>query len=182
MNARTRKPRSSIESHGVKDLVEDLLEVNTTYDEIQKTVEAQTGQHLSTAALSRYRTKWSAAEARLAQAGREAEAITKVLLDHPGSHLADAGMGLLLGKLVQRFASAEESFETSDLLELGHLLVKATRAYQLGESVELQKERLDLMKQKVAATADKARDVMTEAGVPQEKVVELVDDILGVTA
>jgi len=175
-----RKPRSSIEQLGVKELVENLLDANATYEEIRRIVFEQTSRRISIAALSRYRTKWSGAQERLARAGAEAQAVVSVLTEHPSGELVEAGMGMLLSKLVKRFSDAEESFETSDLMELGFLLNRTARTDQLGKALKLQEERLALLKQQVSAVADKVRTVMVDAGASSDRVVELVDEILGV--
>ncbi len=177
-----RKTRSKVEELGAKELVENLFEANATYDDIIRAVHQATGKTLSDSALSRYRERWSSAKARLEQAAKEAEAIVKVLTQHPEGNLADAGMGLLLGKLVRRFASAEEAFETADLLELGHLLVKASRAQQHKQALGIQQERLELMQHKVEAVAERVKERATAAGASPEQVAAMVDDILGVAA
>lgn len=177
-----RKPRSSIETLGVKELVENLLEANATYDEIRQTVFEQTSHRISIAALSRFRTKWSGAQERLARAGAEAQALVNVLTEHPSADLVDAGMGLLLGKLVKKFSDTEESFDKADLVELGFLLNRTARTDQLGKALKLQEERLALLKQKVADVADNVVEKVKSKGMDPETLRTIREEIYGLVA
>ncbi|MDT7040859.1 phage protein Gp27 family protein [Candidatus Nitronereus thalassa] len=179
MTASPRKSRSSIEALGVKELVENLLEANATYAEIQQTVFEQTAQKISLAAISRFRAKWSGAQERLARAGAEAQALVAVLTEHPSADLVDAGMGLLLGKLVKKFSDAEESFDKADLVELGFLLNRTARTDHLGKALKLQEERLALLKKKVEDVADKVMDTVKGKGIDPETLKKIREEIYG---
>ena len=175
----TRKSRSSIEERGAKELVQNLLEANASYAEIIHEVEQATGQRLSNSALSRYREQWSDAKARLGEAEQQAKVVLEVLQAHPGADFKSAALGLLWTKLLKRMAEAEASFDSADMLELGHLLLKAVRADQTGDALGLQRDRLELLTKKVAATADKVEQVAKAKGLDEETLKMIREEIYG---
>jgi|CXWL01.1.fsa_nt_gi hypothetical protein len=133
-----RKATSKIDSLGVKDLVDNLLDANATYAEIIAAVEQVKGETISDSALSRYRVHWSSAKSAIEQTHQQVTALTTVLRAHPNLNFEEAGMALLLSKLVEELTNAKKSFEGESLLELGHLLVKAHRAKTAGEAARTQ--------------------------------------------
>jgi hypothetical protein len=173
---------SAIDELGVKDLVHRLFELHRPYAEIIGEIERATGQRVSDSALSRERDKWSAAQARLKDAEAQAKVITDVLAAQPGVNFKDAALGLLWSKLLKRMAEAEASFDGADMLELGHLVVKAIRADQTGDALDLQKQRLDLLKQKVAATAENVESIGRAKGLDEATLKKIREDIYGLAA
>ena len=179
------KPRahSSIETLGVQELVGHLFEIpGTTYEQIVEQVKEATGKRLTKSALSRYHTVWATAEEQMRLARKDAEAITALLKEKPDMNFTESAMAMLLGKLVRRFAHAQESFETVPLDKLSHLLVKVARAQQGTEVLRQTGERLALLTQRAKQTAEKVKTEMQAAGVPTEKIAQMVDEILGVAA
>lgn len=177
------RAHSSIEKLGVQELVGHLLEIpGTTYEQIVEKVHEATGRRITKSALSRYRANWADAQKQLELARQDADAITAMLKAHPEMNFTESAMSMLLGKLVRRFAHAQENFETVPLDKLSHLLVKVARAQQATEVLRIQGERLALLQQRVERTAEKVKTELQAAGVPREKIVAMVDEILGVAA
>lgn len=175
-------PRNRIEALGVAELVNQLLEANATYAEIQAAVKQATGKDVSDSALSRYRGNWSAARARLAEAQEQAQAIMGVLDAKPGTNFQDAAMSLLWTKLLQRMADVNATFEQADMVELGQLVLRAVRSGQHTDALGLQRERLELLKTKLAAVADDVTDTVKSAGLSSDVVKQIKEKILGVAA
>lgn len=177
------KPKTNrIEQLGVKELVDQLLEANATYQEIRAAVEKASGQQLSDSALSRYRQRWSSAKASIEETSHQVRVLTKALKSNPDLNFEEAGMAILLNKLVEELASAKKTFQGASLLQLGHLLLKAHRTKQSAGQLDVQRERLEMMKQRAQKTAEKVKGELQSANVPAEKVAALVDEILGVAA
>ncbi|WP_447978094.1 phage protein Gp27 family protein [Candidatus Nitrospira bockiana] len=175
----TRKTRSRVEDLGVQDLVDQLFEANATYEQISKAIEEQTGQRISDSALSRYRQRWSDARARLQQVQHEVEAIMGVLGAKPDANFKDAAMGLFWSKLLRRMAEADATFDRADMVELGHLLVKAVRLNQNTDALQLQRERLDLLKQKITTTAEKVEALGRAKNLDEETLRKIREEIYG---
>lgn len=177
------RSHSSIDKLGVQELVGHLLEVpGTTYEHIVDKVKEATGKRITKSALSRYRAVWSDAQAQLELARKDAEAITAMLKEHPDMNFTESAMAMLLGKLVRRFANAADSFETVPLDKLSHLLVKVARAQQATEVLRIQGERLALLQQKVAATAERVADAMKSKGLDEETLKRIREEIYGIAA
>lgn len=177
------RSHSSIEKLGVQELVGHLLEIpGTTYEQIVEQVKEATGKRLTKSALSRYRATWSDAQHQMALAQKDAEAITAMLKQHPDMNFTESAMAMLLGKLVRRFAHAQESFENVPLDKLSHLLVKVARAQQATEVLRMQGERLALLQQKVAATAERVADAMKGKGLDEDTLKKIREEIYGLAA
>lgn len=177
-----RKATGKIERQGLQDIIDPMLAAEKTYEQIIAEVLKQKGVTLNDSNLSRYRQRWESAKARMEAAIHDAEIIEKIVRDHPGSDLGGAAMGLMLSKIYQRFAEANEGFEEADLQELGTLLVKIQRTSQMKESIEIQRDRLELFKQRAVSAAGKVKDALAGANVDPAEATKLVDAILGVTA
>lgn len=177
-----RKGHSSIDDPAVQPLVHDLLEANATYREIIDAVLLQTGKVLTTSALSRYRQHWSARKASEEAMGQQLDRLTALLKDNPDLDLKQGALALFWKKLIQRMADADATFDDAGMLDLGHLLIKATRLGQTKEQLDLQRERLELIKRKATRAAEKVEQELQSAGVSRDKIVEMVDQILGVAA
>lgn len=175
-----RKAQSRVEALGVQELVDGLLEANATYAEIQRAVHAQTGETLSDSALSRYRQRWASLRARVADTQREVEALMAVLSAQPGADFKQAGLGLLWTKLIRRMAEADADFGRADMVELGHLLLRAIRAGQTTETLALQRERLELLKQQVQAAAEKVTETGRAHGLDEETLRTIREEIYGI--
>ena len=178
----TRKAQSKLDELGVRKLVEDLFESQgTNYAKIIEIVKEQTGQEISDSSLSRSYQKWQARKMRAEAIEREVDALTKALAGNPDLDLKTSVLGLFWKKVADRFAESSLTFDKADALDMSHLLLRAFRTEQMGGQLDVQKDRLELMKGKAENVAGKVKDSMTAAGASPEKVAELVDEILGVT-
>ena len=108
--------------------------------------------------------------------------ITDMLKAHPEMNFTDSAMAMLLGKLVRRFAHAQESFESVPLDKLSHLLVKVARAQQATEVLRIQGERLALLTQRAKATAERVEAVAKAKGLDEETIKTIREEIYGLAA
>ncbi len=177
-----RKPTSAIEANpAVQDLVDDLLEANATYAEIITQVATQWSTRLSRAALSRYRSsKWSPRKLQESLAGKEVQAMLKLLDAKPDLDLRQGGKALIERRLIEALAKNAEGFDRADATEVATLLLRLDRLEQMGQTVQIQKERLELMKQKVRTacsddvSAEERAVIVTLGGLmPKAKPVSL---------
>ena len=177
------RSHSSIEKAGVQDLVGNLLEIpGTTYEQIVKQVHEATGSTISKSALSRYQAAWNEKKYRAETIQKEVDAMMAILKQNPDVDPTDGLMLLIKHKLVSLFSQAEANFDGADTLEAAQLLNRIKRTEQMGAALKVQEQRLGLLQEKVKATADKVKTEMQAAGVPREKIVEMVDEILGVVS
>ncbi len=178
-----RASHSKIDALGVKDLVWRLFELGKSYDEIAAEVARATGgQRVSAAALSRERGKWSIAKANLDATRAQMRAFVEAFKRHPELNFEDAGMALLLEKLVTEIASVRQTFRGASLLQLGHLLLKAHRARAATKAIDLQEERLAVLKQRVAQAAEKVAQAARAKGLDPETLRTIREEIYGIAA
>ena len=179
-----RKPTSAIEANpAVQELVDDLLDANATYAEIIKAVETKWATTLSPAALSRYRSaKWSPRKLQQDLAGQEVQAMMQLLEAKPDLDLRQGGKALIERRLIEALAKNTEGFDRADATEVATLLLRLDRLEQMGQQVQIQKDRLELMKTKAHAVADTVKQTMQSAGVSGEEIAKRVDEILGIAA
>jgi len=176
----TSRSHSSIEKLGVQELVGHLLEIpGTTYEQIVEKVREATGKRVTESALSRYRAVWSNAEAQLRLAKQDAEAITNMMKEHPDTNFTESAMAMLVSKLVRRFAHSAESFENVPLDKLSHLLVKVSRAQQATEGLRIQGERLAMLQQRVAKTAENVEQLGRAKNLDAETLKKIREEIYG---
>jgi hypothetical protein len=174
------RAHSSIDKLGVQELVGHLFEVpGTTYEHIIEKVREATGQTITKSSLSRYHSTWADAQRQIELARKDADVITAMLKEHPDMNFTDSAMAMLLGKLVRRFAHAQDSFETVPLDKLSHLLVKIARAQQATEVLRIQGERLALLQQKVQATANKVEEIVKPKNLDAETLKRIREEIYG---
>lgn len=177
------RAHSSIDKLGVQELVGHLFEVpGTTYEHIIEQVREATGKTITKSSLSRYHSTWADAQQQIELARKDAEVITAMLKEHPEMNFTDSAMAMLLGKLVRRFAHAQDSFETVPLDKLSHLLVKVARAQQATEVLRIQGERLALLQQKIQATAERVTDAMKSKGLDEDTLKQIREEIYGIAA
>ncbi len=176
----SRKTTSKVEQLGVKDLVDQLLEANATYQEIADAVQKTTGMRLSDSALSRYRHRWSSAKASIEETSHQVKVLTEALKANPDLNFEDAGMAILLNKLVEELASAKKTFQGASLLQLGHLLLKAHRTKQSAGQLDVQRERLELLKERVHTAAEKVEEVGKAKGLDPETLKKIREEIYGI--
>lgn len=177
------RSHSSIEKAGVQELVGHLLEIpGTTYEQIVKQVHEATGSTISKSALSRYQAAWNEKKYRAETIQKEVDAMMAILKQNPEVDPTDGLMLLIKHKLVSLFSQAEANFDGADTLEAAQLLNRIKRTEQMGAALKVQEQRLGLLQEKVKATADKVKTELQAAGVPREKIVEMVDEILGVVS
>ena len=177
------RSHSSIEKAGVQELVGHLLEIpGTTYEQIVAQVKQATGSTISKSALSRYQAAWNERRYRSETIQKEVDAMMAILKQNPDVDPTDGLMLLIKHKLVSLFSQAEANFDGADTLEAAQLLNRLKRTEQMGASLKVQEQRLGLLKEKVKATADKVKTELQAAGLPREKIVEMVDEILGVAS
>ncbi|HNP80140.1 MAG TPA: DUF3486 family protein [Nitrospira sp.] len=177
-----RKTVSKVDKLGVRDLVNQLFEANASYADITAAVAKETGQAISDSALSRYRKHWDAQRASEEAMEQQLDRLTSMLKADPDLDLKQGALALFWKKLIQRMADAEASFADADMVELSHLLLKAKRLDQTTDALAIQRERLELVKQKASQAAAKVEQELQTAGVSRDKIVEMVDEILGVAA
>lgn len=178
-----RKARSKVESLGVQKLVDDLLSANATYEEIQRAVADASGQDISDSALSRYRTKWSERLARLDVARQEIDAVAKVLESRQESGapgVMDTITDLLKVKLLKPLADAEAEFDRSDLVDIARIVVSLQRTSQRDEALRIQRDRLELMKERVVAAAEKVEETGKAKGLDEETLKKIREEIYGI--
>ena len=177
------RSHSSIEKAGVQELVGHLLEIpGTTYEQIVAQVKQATGSTISKSALSRYQAAWNERRYRSETIQKEVDAMMAILKQNPDVDPTDGLMLLIKHKLVSLFSQAEANFDGADTLEAAQLLNRLKRTEQMGAALKVQEQRLGLLKEKVKATADKVQTELQAAGLPREKIVEMVDEILGVAS
>ena len=177
-----KKTASRLDELQMREFAESLFEANTPYAEIAQVIQDRTGETISDSALSRAYQKWQRKRMAADAIEREVEAVMKALEGKPDLDLKQSVLGLFWKKFGAAFAEAGASFERADALEMSHLLMKAIRTEQTAELLGVQKDRLELMRQKVERVADKVKDRLTQAGASKEEIVQTVDEILGVTA
>lgn len=174
-----RKAVSRVDELGVRELVDDLLDANATYEEIARAVQQQTQQTISVSALSRYRVRWTQRKQFEAGKAAEVEALLKALTGGSPVALDDAARGLLKKKLVATLADDATTFDGTDVIEMGNLLLKMSRVEQLNEQLRVQRERLELVKAKVAATAEKVDAIGQAKGLDADTLRQIREDIYG---
>ncbi len=177
-----RKTISKVDKLGVRDLVNQLFEANASYADITAAVAKETGEPISDSALSRYRKHWDAQRASEEAMEQQLDRLTAMLKADPDLDLKQGALALFWKKLIQRMADAEATFADADMVELSHLLLKAKRLDQTTDALAIQRERLELVKQKATQAAAKVEQELQTAGVSRDKIVEMVDEILGVAA
>lgn len=178
----SRKVVSKVHELGVVELVDDLLEANATYGDIVAAVEKETGRRISASALSRYRSHWAAKRASEDAMRQQFDRLAELVKGNPDLDLKQAGTDLLWQKLFQRLAAADASFEDADLLDLAHVLLKAKRVDQTADALKLQRERLDVLKQKIAAAADKVDALGRAKSLDEETLKKIREEIYGLAA
>lgn len=108
-----------------------ILDVNYTYTEISDFL-AQKGYDVSRSSIGRYALRKNAVVQRF----REAQEQTKILVDavknNPEGDYTEATMQMLMTRLTEKIAVAEEEFEKLDMGEAGRLIValSRTKAYK----------------------------------------------------
>ena len=176
-----KKAPSKIEELGVRKLVEDLFaSEGTNYARIIEIVKEQTGQAISDSSLSRSYQKWQRKKMCAEASEREVEALMRALSGNPDLDIKKSVLGVFWAKVAERFADANLTFDQADALDMSHLLLKAFRTEQAGGQLDLQKERIELMKQKVASVADEVSETVKAAGLSADTVAQIKERILGV--
>ncbi len=165
-----------------RELIDGLLEANATYAEIIAKVRAETQATVTRTGLSRYRTHWLARKTSEEAMAQQLDRLTALMKADPDVDLKQGALALFWQKLIQRMAAAEATFDDANLLELAHLLIRAKRLDQHADALDVQKERLALLKQKVVAAAEHVKGALQSAGVSGEEIAKRVDEILGIAA
>ena len=175
------KPRahSKITKLGVEELVDNLLLADATYKEITEAVEQATGQKIGKSSLSRYQMRWQEERYREETIAKEIEAMMALLQGKPDVDPADGAMLLIKRKLVSRLAQAEANFDHTDALDLAHVLIRMKRLDQMGGQLKVQEERLALLQQKVAATAEKVEQIGKAKHLDAETLKKIREEIYG---
>mgnify|MGYP001565713720 CR=1 FL=1 len=175
------RAHSSIEKLGVQELVGQLLEIpGTTYEQIVEQVKKATGTIISKSALSRYQAAWNEKRYRAETIQKEVDAMMALLKQNPDVDPTDGLMLLIKHKLVSLFSQAEANFDHADTLEAAQLLNRIKRTEQMGAALKVQTQRLELLQQKVAATAKDVGETVKSAGLSNEVVDAIKQKILGV--
>lgn len=174
------RAHSSIETRGVQELVEHLLEIpGTTYEQIIAQVQAATGTRITKSALSRYRASWNDRQYREATITQEVDAMMALLKQNPDVDPTDGLMLLIKRKLVSLFAQAEANFDTADTLEAAQLFNRIKRTEQMGAAIKVQEARLELLQRKVAAAAEKVDDTLRSKNLDPETLKKIREEIYG---
>jgi hypothetical protein len=177
-----RKATSRIDELGVRELVENLFEANTEYAEIIQIVKEKTGQDISDSALSRAYQSWTRRRMRAESIEREVDTLTKALSGNPDLDIKKTVLGLFWKKVADRFAEANLSFDKADAVDMSYLLLRGIRTEQMAGQLDVQKDRLELLKKKSERAAATVKEKMASVGASQEDIAKAVDEILGVTA
>jgi tetratricopeptide (TPR) repeat protein len=175
----SRKATSRIDELGVRELVENLFEANTEYAEIIKIVKEKTGQDISDSALSRAYQAWTRRRMRAESIEREVETLTKALAGNPDLDIKKTVLGLFWKKVADRFAEANLSFDKADAVDMSYLLLRGIRTEQMAGQLDLQKDRLDLLKQRVKGVADKVEAAVKAKGLDPETIKTIREEIYG---
>jgi predicted transcriptional regulator len=126
-----------------------IIDVNYTYTEISNFL-AQKGYDVSRSSIGRYALRKNAVVQRF----REAQEQTKILVDavknNPEGDYTEATMQMLMTRLTEKIAVAEEEFENLDMGEAGRLIValSRTKAYKDRVRQEMRK-KVDLAFEKM---------------------------------
>ncbi|MCS6290362.1 MAG: DUF3486 family protein [Nitrospira sp.] len=175
-----RKTVSKVDKLGVRDLVNQLFEANASYADITAAVAKETGEPISDSALSRYRKHWDAQRASEEAMEQQLDRLTSMLKADPDLDLKQGALALFWKKLIQRMADAEASFADADMVELSHLLLKAKRLDQTTDALAIQRERLDVLKQKVAAAAAEVEKVGRAQNLDDATIAKIREQIYGI--
>jgi hypothetical protein len=175
-----RKSRSTIERHGLQEFIGHLFESGATYEEIIKHVREARGKTISRSSLSRWRQTWASAEEQIRVAQQDAEAILTVMQAKPDMNFSEPAIAMVLGKMVRRLANAHEAFENLPIDKVATLLAKLARVQQSGQALGIQEKRLELLKQKIAATAKDVADTVKAQGLSDDVAAAIRQKILGV--
>ena len=174
------RSHSSIEKLGVQELVGQLLEIpGTTYEQIVEQVKKATGTIISKSALSRYQAAWNEKRYRAETIQKEVDAMMAILKQNPDVDPTDGLMLLIKHKLVSLFSQAEANFDHADTLEAAQLLNRIKRTEQMGAALKVQTQRLELLQQKVAATAEKVDDTLKSKHLDPETLKKIREEIYG---
>lgn len=174
-------------------LVDGLLGENRTYDEIVKELKARTGEALALSSLQRYHArKWFPIRQVLEETGRLHSLVKEALEKSQGKKLDEVSSELLKTHLFNALAALKDA----DAAKLYQLVISQGWLDVEKEKVELSKGRLGVMRERlkqleralelkekqVKAAVQKIKETAVDAGVKPEKVAQMVDEILGVSA
>ncbi len=174
-----RKIVNKVQRLGVEELVDNLLLSHATYAEIEEAIRKATGQTIGRSSLSRYRQGWADEQFRERTISKEIDAMMKLLKADGEIDPTDGAMLLLKRKLVSRLAQADANFDNTDALDLAQVLIRMKRTEQMGGQLKVQEERLALLQQKVAATAEKVEQLGKAKNLDAETLKKIREEIYG---
>lgn len=180
MAARKERPSRIDELH-VRKLVEDMFESKATLADIAAAVKQVTGEEISEMALSRAHKKWDRERISAEASEREVEELMQALSGNPDLDIKKSVLGVFWAKVAKRFAQANLTFDKADALDMSHLLLKAFRTEQMGGQLDVQQERLELLRDKIKGVADKVADEGRRKGLDEETIRKIREDIYGLT-
>lgn len=175
-----RKIVSKVDKLGVQELVHQLFEANASYADIAAAVLKATGSPISDSALSRYRKHWDAQRASEEAMEQQLDRLTAMLKADPDLDLKQGALALFWKKLTHRMAAVDASFDDADMVELSHLLLKAKRIDQNTDAIAIQRERLDVLKQKVQAAAAEVEKVGRAKNLDDATLQKIREEIYGI--
>lgn len=173
------RAHSKIQKLGVEELVDNLLLANATYKDITEAVKKATGETIGKSSLSRYQMRWQEERYREETIRKEIDAMMALLQGQADVDPTDGAMLLIKRKLVSRLAQAEANFDNTDALDLAHVLIRMKRLEQMSGQLKVQEDRLELLKQKVAATADKVEALGKARNLDAETLRKIREEIYG---
>jgi len=173
------RAHSKIRKLGIEELVDNLLLSNATYKEIIEKVKDATGETIGKSSLSRYQMQWQEERYREETISKEIDAMMALLQGKPDVDPTDGAMLLVKRKLVSRLAQAEANFDNTDALDLAHVLIRMKRLEQMSGQLKVQEERLELLKQKVAAAAEKVEALGKAKNLDADTLRKIREEIYG---
>ena len=126
-----------------------IMDVNYTYTEISEYL-AQKDYEISRSAIGRYALRKNAVVQRFREAQDQTRMLVEAVKNNPEGDYTEATMQMLMTRLTEKVAIAEEEFENLDMGEAGRLIValSRTKAYKDRVRQDLRK-KVDLAFEKM---------------------------------
>ncbi len=117
----------SLPPEGKEMLHEMLLDTNKSYVTIAEAL-TKRGWKISKSAIGRYAIRNNAAARRLKEAAEKTQQLIAAVKADQGIDATEVATAIMINGLTERFATAEEEFDTMPLDKAGRLLVAAQRS------------------------------------------------------
>jgi hypothetical protein len=129
---------------------EMILDASITYQEISEWLKSQ-GHNISRSAVGRYALRANKASQRIVEAQNQINSLIRAIQANPTEDYTGAGLQIMIRRLAEKMATADEEFEELSLDKAGRLLVSAARTesykdkvkYDMKKKAELAFEELE---------------------------------------